>query len=353
MAKRSEDLSRRGLGRREVIAAALGAAAAATGSAEAAAPGPPRPYTGVRGGFWRGQYAAEKRRGDQGIELVLYRKRLEAPGRSAPRRPVLLLVHGSSNSALSSFDIIAPNGADYSSMNAFAKAGFDVWTMDHENYGRSSRTNSNSDIASGAEDLRAAMAVIARETGHTKVSFLGESSGALRAGVFAMKYPDMVDRLAMGAPTYTGKGSPTLTERAKQVAAYRASNRRKRDRAMIRSIFTRDRPGTTDPIVAEVMADMELVYGEEVPTGTYLDMTANLPVVRPEELKCPVLLIRGEYDGIATNEDLLDFYGKLATGDKQFSVIPGAAHSLAACKNRALVEHTIVAFMQMPKMIPV
>jgi hypothetical protein len=50
---------------------------------------------------------------------------------------------------------------------------------------------------------------------------------------------------------------------------------------MIRSIFTRDHPGTSDLAVADALADAELVFGEEVPTGTYLDMTANLPVVDP------------------------------------------------------------------------
>ena len=44
-------------------------------------------------------------------------------------------------------------------MDAFARYGFDVWTMDHEGYGRSSRTDGNSDIASGVEDLKAAMVV--------------------------------------------------------------------------------------------------------------------------------------------------------------------------------------------------
>ena len=50
-------------------------------------------------------------------------------------------------------------------MDVFARYGFDVWTMDHENYGRSAQTSSNSDIASGVEDLKAAMAVVQRETG--------------------------------------------------------------------------------------------------------------------------------------------------------------------------------------------
>ena len=50
---------------------------------------------------------------------------------------------------------------------------------------------------------------------------------------------------------------------------------------MIRSIFTRDKPGTSDPKLAEVLADNELKFGDQVPTGTYLDMTANLPLVDP------------------------------------------------------------------------
>ncbi len=62
-------------------------------------------------------------------------------------------------------------------MNTFAQYGFDVWTMDHENYGRSSRTESNSDIASGVEDLKAGIELVVRETGQQKIHIFGESSG--------------------------------------------------------------------------------------------------------------------------------------------------------------------------------
>ncbi|MHA0111619.1 alpha/beta fold hydrolase, partial [Klebsiella pneumoniae] len=77
-------------------------------------------------------------------------------------------------------------------MNEFARYGFDVWTMDHENYGKSGRTSGNADIASGAEDLKVAVELIARETGQKKMHFVGESSGALRAGAFAMQQPQSV-----------------------------------------------------------------------------------------------------------------------------------------------------------------
>ena len=123
------------------------------------------------------------------VSLAIYRKRPDpAPGQ--PRRAVLFLVHGSSNSALSSFDLTVPGAGEYSTMNVFGGLGFDVWTMDHENYGRSSRTSGNSDIATGVEDLIAATELVIRETGQKRLHFMGESSGALRAAAFATVRPE-------------------------------------------------------------------------------------------------------------------------------------------------------------------
>ena len=118
-----------------------------------------------------------------------------------------------------------------------------------------------------------------------------------------MAAPERIDRLVFAAFTYKGEGSPTLTKRAEQVDYYRTHNMRKRDRDMIRSIATRDKPGTSDPAAVEALADVEMQFGDQIPTGTYLDMTANLPVVHPDKVLAPVLLVRGEYDGIATVAD--------------------------------------------------
>src|SRR6202163_2751284 len=192
--------------------------------------------------IWSAEYWAKK--GD--VPLYVFSKRLGAPKTGEPTRPVLFMVHGSSVT-WRIFDLDTPGRGEYSMMNVFAKWGFDVWTMDHENYGKSGRTSGNSDIASGAQDLKVAVELIARETGQQKVHFVGESSGALRAGAFAMLAPERVDRLVFAAFTYKGEGSPTLTKRAEQVDYYRTHNMRKRDREMIRSIATRDKPGTSDP----------------------------------------------------------------------------------------------------------
>ena len=293
------------------------------------------------------EYWAKK--GD--VSLYLYRKRIGQPTPSKPSPPVLFLVHGSSISARPTFDLTVPGRGEYSLMDTFARYDFDVWTMDHENYGRSSRTEGNSDIASGVADLKAAAEVVMRESGHQRFHFCGESSGALRAGAFAMVRPERVDRLVLLAFTYKGEGSPTLAKRAEQLAYYRTHHMRLRDRAMIRSIFTRDKAGTSEPEVAEALADAELKFGDQAPTGTYLDMTANLPVVDPERVQRPVLLARGEYDGIATVDDIYEFYKHLPSGDRQLATLPGSAHSLVLAKNRQLLWHVMREFLTMPPVV--
>ncbi len=345
------------LSRRALIAGTgLGLAAAWTGGALSspadAAPG----QTGLVGltddtqrrHYWTGEYWAPK----GAVQLYLYRKRLHAPTPGAPPLPVLMLVHGSSISGRPSFDLSAPGLGEYSMMNVFASAGFDTWTIDCEGYGRSSHTSGNSDIHTGVQDLVAAMPVLERETGQTRFHFYGESSGALRVGAFAMLAPDRVGRLALGAFTFTGKDSPTLAARSRELDFYRTHSRRTRDATMIHSIFTRDKPGTGDPAVADALAADELRFGDTAPTGTYLDMCSNLPLVQPEQVQAPTLLVRGQYDGIATVADLLDFHGRLPNPDRQFAIIPNAAHSVTLGYNRHLLWHILQAFLTMPPALP-
>ncbi len=295
--------------------------------------------------IWSSEYSANK----GNVSLYIYRKRLGAPKPGEPAKPILFLAHGSSVSSRPSFDLTVPGHDDYSLMDKFAEYGFDVWTMDFEGYGKSGMGTGNSDIATGAEDIKAAADVILRETGQSRFHLMGESSGALRAGVFAMSHPEQVERLVLVSFTYTGEGSPTLSKRSERAAFYRTHNRRPRDREMIRSIFTRDKPGTSDPAVAEAMADAELKFGDSVPTGSYLDMTTRLPVVDPLKIKSPVLIARGEYDGIATEDDVLNFFRKLPVPDREIAILPGASHSIALGLNRQQFWHVMKCFLEMPK----
>ena len=285
-----------------------------------------------------------------GVKLWVYRKHC---GPSDALRPLLFLVHGSSYSGKTMFDLQVPERTGYSFMDRFAQLGFDVWTMDHEGYGHSDRTSGNSDIASGVDDLKAAMAIVTQVTGQTRATFFGQSSGALRAARFANFHPDHVAQLIVDAFVWTGQGAPTLMKRAKMLPQLQASNVRKVDAAFYRSVFTRDHAGSSEPMIGDVVAQTELQYGDTVPTGTYLDMVTNLPLVDPDKVKCPVLMIRAEHDGIATDEDLMNFFLRLPNPDKQMVKIAGLAHNAPFGVNRERFYHVIQAFLTMPKRIDI
>lgn len=292
------------------------------------------------------EYWAHKTTDAGSVRLYVYRKRRDDAARGAP---VLFLVHGSSASGRNSFDLAVPGRSDYSLMNHFAAQGYDVWTMDHEGYGRSDRTESHSGIASGAQDLAQAMDIVERETGQRSVFMYGGSSGALRAALYAQLNPGRVRRLMVSALVYTGAGSPTLAKRREKVEEYRANPRRKVDRAFIHSMFTRDKPGTSEMIAADALADAELALGDSVPNGTYLEMCAHLPIVDPLKIDCPVCIIRGEYDGIAAEPDLMDFFAKLPNKDKQFVFVSGLAHAATLGINRHKFWHAMESFMRVPE----
>jgi pimeloyl-ACP methyl ester carboxylesterase len=337
----TSDSDRQGPSRRNVVSGlSLAAAAAAAGINPAKAQAP-----AAANALWSKEYVANK----GNVKLQLYRRRMKEPAPGQAPLPVVVMVHGSSIAALPSWDLNVPGAGEYSMMNVFARFGYDVWAIDFEGYGKSSRTSGNSDIKSGVADLEAAFPVIARETGMQKFHFMGESSGALRVAAFAAAHPERIDRAILGAYTYTGKDSPTLTDRAKNLEYFKTHNTRPRPREMVASIFTRDKPGTGDPRVADALANAELKYGDSVPTGTYLDMTSKLPIIEAKLIKCPVMLARGQYDGIATEADILDFYSQLPNPDRQLVILPGVAHSLTLGWNRQLYWHVANAFLSLPK----
>jgi len=296
------------------------------------------------GEFWT-------KKGD--VSLYVYRKQLAAPSADGKPRPVFFLVHGSSFGGRTSFDLIVDGRNHYSMMDHFAELGFDVWTMDHEGYSRSDRTDGNSDIASGVEDLKRGMAVVERETGQKSVMMYGQSSGALRAAAYAEQCPDRVKGLILDAFVWTGKDAPTLIKRAEKLDEFRAHNTRPVDRAFYESIFTRDKPGTSEAHIGKAIADVELAFGNSVPSGTYLDMCANLPLVDPTKIKCPVLIVRGEHDGIATEEDLINFFRLLPNPDKQFIIVAGQAHSSTLGINRHRFFHILESFVTFPARLDV
>ena len=283
------------------------------------------------------------RKGD--VKLFLWRKQP-----AGTPKGTILFVHGSSMASQPTFDLHVPGRANSSVMEWFAERGYDTWTMDNEGYGRSDKSRPiNCDIPNGADDLEAGTAYIQKTTGAKKLLMYGISSGALKAALFAERHPERVARLALDAFVWTGKGSPTLEQRRKRLPEFAAKNRRPIDRAFVHSIFERDHSGTADKATIEAFADEILKLDNSVPTGTYVDMCSKLPLVDPQKITVPTIIMRGEFDGIASFEDLIDFYTRLPNPDKQFAVMAGISHASFQQKNYMMVYHILHAFFTQPE----
>jgi pimeloyl-ACP methyl ester carboxylesterase len=148
---------------------------------------------------------------------------------------------------------------------------------------------------------------------------------------------------------WTGEGSPTLAERTKKLPEFKKVNRRPIDRAFVHSIFNRDHPGCAEEKVIEAFADAILALDDSVPTGTYVDMCSRLPVVDPAKITMPTIIMRGEFDGIASFDDLVEFFKLLPNPDKQFTVMAGISHASFQQFNYLMVYHILYAYFSQPE----
>ena len=280
------------------------------------------------------------------VRLFLWEKYVGSPD----GKPAVLFVHGSSMASQPTFDLTVPGRPDSSVMDWFAQRGFTCWTVDMEGYGRSTKTRDIfCDISNGADDLTAATDYIFKTRGIKNFLTYGISSGALRAALFAERHPDRVARLALDAYVWTGDGAPTLAQRRKKLPEFMAKKRRPIDRAFVYSIFERDHPDCAEKRVVDAFADAILALDDSMPNGTYIDMCSKLPVNDPAKITVPTLILRGQFDGIAAMDDLIEFFKRLPSPDKQFTVMTGISHASFQQKNYLLAYNILHAFFSRPE----
>ena len=293
---------------------------------------------------WSGGVEHWTNKGD--IRLFLWEKKASP---KVPHAGTILFVHGSSMASQPTFDLQVPGRPYSSAMEWFRDRGFDTWTMDNEGYGRSDKHRDiNFDISNGADDLAAGSAYILAQTKAPSLLVYGISSGALKAALFAERHPERVAKIALDAYVWTGEGSHTLEQRRKKLPEFLAKNRRPIDRAFVHSIFQRDHPGTADAATVEAFADAILTLDDSMPTGTYVDMCSRLPLTDPRKLTVPTIILRGEYDGIAGMDDLINYFRLLPNMNKQFSVMAGISHASFQQKNYMMVYQILHSFFTMP-----
>lgn len=74
----------------------------------------------------------------------------------------------------------------------------------------------------------------------------------------------------------------------------------------------------------------------------------NLPLLNPMQITVPTMIIFGEYDYFAREEDLLPFFSQLKTREKQFVLLPHGGHALILEKDHRRFQHAVLSFFDRP-----
>jgi pimeloyl-ACP methyl ester carboxylesterase len=272
-----------------------------------------------------------------GLRIHLWQKCL--PGQEAAAAQagkVALLIHGSTYSGRPDFDLQI---RDYSLMDFLARNGYDVWAIDIHGYGQSDKTDQDwSDTASAALDLGAALDYVCGLRKVAKVDVLGWSWGTLIAGLYVMDHPDRVAKLILYGNVW--KGPPGW----KGIPAPKKPYRINTDGGA-RSDFI---PGQFEQDVVDAYAQEALKTDPQSPNGTLVDVFTKLPLVDPERIKVPTLILRPEKDSVSTTTEMLEFFGNLGTTDKSYVSLPEGGHAILLEKGHHRFQQVVLGFFDRP-----
>jgi pimeloyl-ACP methyl ester carboxylesterase len=270
--------------------------------------------------------------------------RLHVWEKGQPGQPILVLAHGSATPGRESFDLQVPGRPTYSLMDALAGAGFDVFAPDLRGFGRSSRPAQGVDTEEAAQDLAAAVDFVLRLRGIPRVHLLAWSWGTQYAGRFVAAHPQKVARYVSYAQMHAA--SPDLARRAGRIEALRHSPYLDVAQAAWAERFVSMTPaGANDPAVVAAYVAAAMAAGGRVPSGPQLDLLTRMPLVDPERLPVPTLMIHGEHDDVADVEGLLPFFRALPHPDKRYVVVAGGGHMLHLQKPHRRFQRAVGEFL--------
>jgi pimeloyl-ACP methyl ester carboxylesterase len=290
---------------------------------------------------------------------------------------VVLFVHGAGTPAEVAFDVPYE---DYSWMAYLARAGFDVFSMDTTGYGRSTRPASMNDpcnlsqeqqktfvpgflqapcaptysrnvttIASDWNDIDAVVDYIRSARHVDRVSMVAWSLGGPRAGGYAARHANKVQRLVLLAPAYgrMGAAEAPTTVPAEGVAM----NTQSHDEFIANWDRQTGCPAQYEAAAAESvwskMIESDPVGATWGPGVRRAPQTTtwgwNQAVVSKESV--PTLMVSGVYDKQVNPERVRELYSDLATTQKVFVDLACSSHNAMWEKNHTLLFHASLEWL--------
>ena len=293
--------------------------------------------------------------------LSLFLRRL-APAEGAPQ-PVLY-VHGATfPSALS----VAHRFANGSWRDELVRAGFDVWALDFQGFGGSDRyaeISSPADLTSplllaadAVRQLETAARFIVQRTGTPRLNLIGHSWGTAVAGLLAGQQPDLVGRLVLFGPI--ARREPPRCMPRPDGPAWRLISVEAQWARFIEDVP----PGETPVLMRAEFDDWAECYLQSdpdsalrappavaVPSGPFVEILRSwhgeLPY-DPALVRAPVCLLRGEWDGLATDADARWLFDAFKNAPEKCDIKIGrGTHLMHLEANRTALWRESIAFLK-------
>jgi pimeloyl-ACP methyl ester carboxylesterase len=296
----------------------------------------------------------------EGLHLFL---RHLSPVRPAGRTRAVLFVHGMSfPSALS----IAHRFDGRSWRDELCDIGFDVWGLDFYGFGYSDRyaemskpAEHNPPLGQAAEisqQIECVARFICAQNTVPRLSLIAHSGGTIGTAMFAIRNPELVDRLVFFAPI--ARREPTNNPAPRFPAWRLISLKDQWER------FTEDVPEGQPPVLSEkhfrdwgeryLKTDPESSgrspASVKTPTGILHDITAAWQgelAYDPSRARAPVAIIRGEWDSMCTDADARWLFDALSRSPTKRDVkISRATHLMHLEKSRYALYRETQTFLE-------
>ena len=287
---------------------------------------------------------------------------------------VVLFVHGAGTPAEVAFDV--PYG-DYSWMAYLANAGFDVFSMDMEGYGRSTRPmvmndpcnlsreqqalfvpalmaapcapsfqGSATTIASDWNDIGAVVDYVRALRHVDRVNLAGWSQGGPRAGGYTAQHPDRVQRLVLLAPAYARTGPDGPVENVENGAprpnavVFNTQSQKEFDANWDRQVGCADQ--YDKDVNHSVWSDM---VGSDPVGATWSAGVRRAPTVPSwgfnksvvAKSQTPTLMVTGVHDKQVPPARVREYYEDLGAPEKVFVDLACSSHNAMWEKNHLLL----------------